>query len=222
MSATAFRLEQLENDINKLLTFADQLIVTSIFTSLDNDVNVCMQFPYDRKRAPTNAYSSALEYCFSVIGLLSALYGGDALGGKTSENTIKYMTDFMQVSSGNKYSQSNAGLLLKVFRHKLAHHSMPKAAVTLDNGKTISWKLHDPDPNKHLIIDFSDYGTIPIGTVGEIRYDGKFIVVITKFRDDIKDSFTRQPDGYREKLSKSSDLQEKFARAVRQIYDPAV
>jgi len=222
MSTPSFRLDRLENNKSALLAFADQLIVDYMFVSLDNDVNVCMQYPYDNTRAPTNAYAPALEYCFSVLELLGALYAGNAGRGKTSDNTKKYMVDFMQVSSGNKYCKSDADLLLNVFRHKLAHISMPKAAITRNDGKTISWKLHDPDPKNHLTIDFSDHGIIPIGTVGEIRYDGKFIVVITRFKDDIKDSFTRKPDGYREKLSTSFDLQVKFARAVEQIYNPAV
>jgi hypothetical protein len=188
-----------------------------MFESLDNDLNVYLQYSYNRTKSDglTNAYAPALQYCFSVIEFLPSLYAGEAWRRNTSRNFRSYMRKFMK-----EYSEENVKLLQNMFRHKLAHISMPKAATKLENGKIISWKLHDPDPENHLTIDYSEEDKdrkIPIGNIGTICYDGKFIVNIMKLKNDIKDSYVRE-NGYREMLAKCDHLQRNF---VKEIYEPA-
>jgi hypothetical protein len=131
-----------KNDDDRI-TLARQVIVDSVLNSLENDVNECLRYSYNRKTAPTNAYSPALLYCFSAIDLMGSLYAGRAKGGDTSRKAENYMIDFM------KYSGDNVKKLQMIYRHKLVHLAIPKT-VFYYNGRYITWKLHDPDQAHHL------------------------------------------------------------------------
>jgi hypothetical protein len=109
---------------------AKQIIVGSILKSLENDVNLCLSLPFNKTDAPTNAYSPATIYCFSVIDLLGSLYAGNARGGDNTQNARRYMKKFM------KYSPDDALLLQRIYRHKLVHLAMPKAVI-LHKGQLI-------------------------------------------------------------------------------------
>ena len=144
-----------------LLDFANDFLVKYILPSLDNDVKICLSLPYTNTVAPTNAYVPAFLYCFAIIDLLSSLHSGNAKSGKNSENSRKYMTEFM------KYTKENAFLLQKIYRHKMVHLGMPKIGI-LHGDKIISWSLHDTNPGNHLTIDYSDIDDIPIGKVAKL------------------------------------------------------
>jgi hypothetical protein len=192
--------------------FAYKFLVEFILKSLENDVNLCLSLKYTNTQSPTNAYTPALLYCFSVIDLLGSLVAGNARGRKTTNNSRNYMTKYMN------YSKENSILLQNMYRHKIVHLAMPKIAI-VNEGKLISWKFHDENPNNHLKIDYNDKGDISIFGNGKIHYDGKLILNIQEFKKDIKNSVTSK-NGYLESLKITNELRYNFVNAINQIYDP--
>jgi len=55
-------------------------ILNNMLHSLENDVTECLRHPYTNTSAPTNAYSPAVMYCFSLIELLGSFYVGTSRG----------------------------------------------------------------------------------------------------------------------------------------------
>jgi len=192
---------------------AYQMLHDYILPSLENDVNVCLQYNFNNVNPPTNAYIPALLYCFSVIDLLGSIVYGHARSKKTSENSIKYMQNYMG------YNPDDANFIQKMYRHKMVHLAMPKAAM-LDKGKIISWKLHDT--TNHCYLDSKDQGEIDLFGFGKIYFNGKYILNIQKFREDISNSVITPKNGYLEKLKNDVNLQYNFVLAFNQIYDPIV
>ena len=194
--------------------FAYKFLVEYILESLENDVTLCLSLPYANTKSPTNAYIPALFYCFSVIDLLGSLLAGNARSGSTTTNSKNYMTKYIG------YKEEKVILLQKMYRHKIVHLAMPKIAV-LYQKKLLSWKLHDTNSRKHLTIDWKDINDIPLFGYGNIHCDGKYILNIKKFKNDIKKSITKR-SGYLQHLKNNTDLRYKFVNAINQIYDPII
>jgi len=154
-----------------------------------------------------------------MIDFLGSLMAGNSRSGKNTQNSKNYMMRFMKTEDGKKYTVENSDLLMKIYRHKLVHLAVAKHVI-LHTGRFLSWKIHDLDPKKHLMIDYNDKGILAIGDTWGIQFDGKFIVVVPKLKDEILNSVIRESDGYFAELKTSSDLQEKFTTAINQFYDP--
>jgi hypothetical protein len=194
---------------NELMKFAEEYLVNDRLRSLEYDVNRCLQYDQHNYYSPL----PALMYCFSMIDMLGALYGGNAKEKRDSTGMSgNYMKTLM------KYPHDKVDLLQKAYRHKLVHLSAPKTAINY-NGRTISWKLHDTTKIDHLEIN-SESGSIDLFSRGTIGYSGKFTVDIATLKDDIKQSVIRDIDGYLLRLQSDIDLQHKFTKAVNQIYEP--
>ena len=199
-------------------------ILNNMLRLLENDVTECLRYsyiyPYTKTSAPTNAYSPAVMYCFSLIELLGSFYVGTSRGtrlpkGKrTSHRAKKYMIDLMN------YSQDDAEKLQKIYRHKLAHLAIPKPVIRYGD-KNIKWKLHDPDPAHHLTTEQSP-GTIPIGYLSHLDYDEIYVVNIMQLQRDITASVLSPDKGYLAALQKSQDLLKRFENAINEFYDPIV
>lgn len=175
--------------------------------SLERDVTHCLRRPY----APL----PAIEYCFSTIDLMGALYRGDATrDARTSEQARAYMVDFM------KYTDEQSSLLQKIFRHKIVHLAMPKHVIEYKS-KSIGWKYIHDDQTAHLkLTKFQQPRTVPVTGLWKIRYEYQFTLSIKDLLKDICNSVVRPRDGYLAVLRKDSNLQANFEKALVEIYDP--
>ncbi len=193
-------------ELNK---FAKLFLVDCRLPSLDYDVRRCL-----RMESAGYCPFPAIMYCFSMIDLLGALHAGCAHSScATVSNSTNYMKKF------TIYPHNMIDLLWnKIYRHKLVHLSMPQTAIK-HNGKIISWSLHDDNPSNHMSI-IPEQGVITIGNnCGSITYDGKFVVNIAKLKEDIIDSVSRPNNGYLCNLQQDIDLQNKFEKAINEIYE---
>jgi hypothetical protein len=175
----------------ELMEFAEKFVINDRIASLENDVERCI--PDDKKEAAANAPFPALMYCFSIIDLLGSLYAGNARSGNTTDNSARYMEDYLN------YPRDKLRLLQKIYRHKIIHSSQPKFAMLY---------------NKQIIA----IAVSILGSFGKIHCYAQYIVSIKALKDDIKSSVTR----YLRDLKNNADLQSKFVTAINQIYDPVV
>jgi hypothetical protein len=193
----------------ELMEFAEKFIINDRIASLENDVERCL--PADKKEAAAYAPFPALMYCFSIIDLLSSLYAGNARSGNTTDNSARYMEDYLN------YSRDKLRLLQKIYRHKIVHLSQPKFAM-LHNKQIIAWRHDERIRSRHLTIEQKPGDAAVLGSFGKIHCDAQYIVSIKALKDDIKSSVTR----YLGDLKNNADLQSKFVTAINQIYDPVV
>jgi hypothetical protein len=109
---------------------------TDRLNALEKDLDHCLTEPL----APL----PAIAYCFSTIDLMGALYMGNAMTrAPTTDQSKAFMMDFM------KYSDVQATLLQKIFRHKVIHLATPKAVIEHDS-KRIGWRYHHHSKPDHL------------------------------------------------------------------------
>jgi hypothetical protein len=193
--------ERLFSEKNELIQFATRFLRTRI-DSLQKDVAHCLKKPY--------APFPAILYCFSTIDLLGALSHGDA-----SKNPTEQSKNYMQIFIN--YTAEQSGLLQKLFRHKLVHLAEPRVIIK-KNSQVISWRyVHEHDPEKHLLLA-EEPRTIQITSIFFIKVSHVFNLSITDFANDIEYSI-RKLEGYLHSLEKTPDLQDKFERAIGQIFD---
>jgi hypothetical protein len=191
-------------DKNELKRFARNFVRNRI-TSLDKDVNHCLQSPY--------APFPAILYCFSTIDLLGALYSGQA--GKdapTTTNSQNYMQEFMN------YSSEQASFLTDIFRHKLVHLAQPKAIILDSDGNLVSWQYFHDNSEKHLLLEKAVPGLkVLIKSDWEITINKIFNIGILQLVEDIKDSLEKH-NGYLDKLENIDIIQNNFKKALGEIY----
>ncbi len=202
-------------DNTQLMSFAEDFIVRDRLASLENDVNRCVPNLQDITESAGYAPFPAIMYCFSIIDLLGSLYAGNARGGKTTDNSAKYMEKYL------KYPKDKAQFLQRIYRHKIIHLSQPKPAV-LYNKQIIAWRHTENEPSKHLTIDPTTGNVDLPSRLGRIHCDAQYIVSIRVLKDDIKNSVIHPEDGYLKDLRDNPDLQNKFVTAINQIYDPVI
>ena len=151
-----------------------------------------------------------LLYFLAVIDFLGALYGGDASNdAKTTRQFVSYAVDFMG------YSNEQATILRRLFRHKLAHLGAP-APVLLFEDRRITWEIVELDTSKHLLLEpvvprvsyiaFKRY---------RLEYDYKFTVSVKALYYEIQMSV----DKYLNALSSSVPLQKRFQTAITQFFE---
>src|SRR6188472_2702655 len=202
-------------DDTQLMSFAEDFIVRDRLVSLENDVNPCLPTVHDKTESAAYAPFPAIMYCFSIIDLLGSLYAGNARSRKTTDNSAKYMENYLN------YPKEKAQLLQKMYRHKIIHLSQPKPAVLYDK-QIIAWRHDESEPLKHLTIDPTSGDFDLPGRLGRIHCDAQYIISIRALRDDIKNSVVRPKSGYLDDLRNNTDLQNKFVTAINQIYDPVI
>lgn len=182
-------------DPSELMAFARDFIVRNRLNSLANDVKRCFPQKMINNEEPDPAPFPALMYCFSIIDLLGALYTGNARSDKTTENARKYMERFFL-----KYPQDKRRLLWQIYRHRLVHLSQPKYAM-LHEQKILGWMHNENERHNHLEIVFEEkIVDIPINDkikVAKIHCDGYYNISVHRLKDDIIDSVTRKPGGFR-------------------------
>lgn len=205
---------QLFSGTVELLTFADQFLAERM-NALENDVKRCTenQNPAFLAHSQTAPFS-ALCYCFATIDCLGALYVGDASEHRPStDQSRKYMEDFM------KYPHNTADLLQRIYRHKIVHLAQPDP-VFVRNSKRVAWAtLTQSSPRDHLkIVPLpKQVNTKILTTKLTLRWDEVFFLSVTDFQCDIKKS-VEGSGGYRDTLKVDANLQDNFAKAIREIY----
>ena len=189
----------------ELIKFAKDFIKERI-DSLDKDVRHCLQEPF--------APFPALLYCFSTIDLLGALCAGDATrNAPTTPQSADYMQRFMN------YTEEQSRLLQSLFRHKIVHLAQPKAVIE-DNSRLICWRYWHESQEHHLkLVKLPQGSKVQVTSSWEISCDYEFNISISHLVKDIRDS-VESPNGYLTSLQKIPDLQDRFEKAIAQIYDP--
>jgi len=184
--------------------------------SLKKDVEYCILDNENKKNWP--APFPALLYCFSTIDLMGALYwkctSKDSKQKKNCEDKYKmgvtnkslnYMIDFMS------YSELEATLIQKVFRHNLVHLAQPSPKVKYKETE-YSWHYYHKDPNMHLQIKKDLEKNIMV-----------FYISILNLVEDVVNSVLG-PNGYLERLSENTEdgiaLRIKFDKMYVEIYQP--
>lgn len=189
-----------------LIRFAKDFIKERV-DSLDKDVRHCLQAPF--------APFPALLYCFSTIDLLGALCAGNATSRNV--NTTRQSADYMQRFMN--YTEEQSRLLQKLFRHKIVHLAQPKPVIE-DNSRRICWRYWHESQEFHLKLEKLPQGSkVQITSSWEISCDYRFNISISHLVRDIRDS-VESPNGYLASLQKIPDLQDRFEKAIAQIYDP--
>ena len=185
--------------------------LTDRLSALEKDVNHCLTRPY----APL----PAIAYCFSTIDLLGALYAGDASSSaSTSSNSRSYMVDMM------RYSNDQAMMLQRIFRHKVIHLATPKSVIEY-NGMLIGWRYNHRNRAEHLKLTkfpTTQHFTISTrqGSILTQGYDYEFTIGIKDLQEDIVNSVVGSV-GYFAALKSRSYLQENFESGLKDIYNPA-
>jgi hypothetical protein len=145
---------------------------------------------------------------------LGALAGGNAApGAPTTEQSKDYMCGFMN------YTEDQAKLLQKLFRHKLVHLAQPKAAAAYQ-GKMVTWRYWHDDAVQHLqLTKLPRPVTQRITTGLSVPVDHEFGPSIAHLVKDIIES-VRRPGGYLARLKIDATLRRHFEAAIGQIYGP--
>jgi hypothetical protein len=188
---------------NELIRFAKEFVATRI-EALEKDVAHCLREPY----APL----PAIVYCFATVDLLGALCAGDASRkAPTSQQSTDYMRRFMH------YTDEQAKLLMVIFRHKIVHLAQPKA-VSEYNSKKVAWKYWHDNAERHLkLTKLIEPVQLELTSAWVVAADHKFEFGIANFVRDIASSL-REPGGYLHTLSSDTDLQDRFEKAISEIY----
>ena len=193
-------------DKAELLAYAENFTKVRL-DSLQKDVNHCLKYPY--------APFPALLYCFSTIDLLGALYRGNATkDANTSLQSADYMKDFL------RYTDEQARLLQKIFRHKIVHLAQPKPIIE-DDSRMVAWHYYHDNKTEHLKLKKLQK-PVKYTVTGSwtMFYDYEFGVSIKHIVDDIRQSLEDTSKGYLESLSRNSSLQSLFRKAIEEILNP--
>lgn len=192
-------------DKSEIIRFAESFLEERI-DSLEKDVMHCLREPY--------APFPALLYCFSTIDLLGAIYAGNAQKNRASTQHLKnYMQKFMH------YSEDQVSCLLNIFRHKVVHLSQPNPVFS-HNGKNISWAYWHNDASHHLkLVPIEPPETITVTSRLSLTINHRFQISIIHLVKDIRSSVF-ESEGFLHSLSQEDQLQEKFDKAISEIYEP--
>jgi hypothetical protein len=190
---------------SELEKFAEQFL-TPRLEALEKDTTHCLTGDL--------APFPAILLCVSTIDLLGALAAGDAKPrAATTEQSKDYMCGFMN------YTEDQAKLLQKLFRHKLVHLAQPKAAVA-HKGKMVTWRYWHDDAGQHLrLIKLPDPVTHTIASGLSVTVDHEFGPSIVHLVKDVTES-VRRPGGYLSRLKAEETLRRRFETAIGQIYGP--
>jgi hypothetical protein len=176
----------------------------------------------------------AIQACCSTLEFFSGLWNGNLGDPNTSPSLPGRRIPFCEFANRYLgYDRGKSKLILLIFRHKVAHLSMPGVIHTLkkpislfqsgrrvriSKGQTVTWAAYFGHHDRHL--DFQHDKVIRRTKPGMSKiYTSKY-----KFRVDIS-AFVRDifigvmgPQGYLVELEKSRRLQFRFDSAISHIY----
>ena len=188
---------------NELVRFSTQFITERV-AALQKYVAHCLCEPY--------APFPAIVYCFSTIDLLGALCAGNASrSAPTTKQSSEYMRRFMH------YTDQQTTLLMTIFRHKIVHLAQPKA-ISEHNGKKTAWRYWHDNPERHLkLTKLMEQADLQLTSSWNIIADHEFEISIAGLVKDIEAS-VQEPGGYLHTLKTDTDLQDRFEKALSEIY----
>lgn len=190
---------------NELIRFSDGFVGERI-DALEKDVKHCLCEPF--------APFPAIVYCFSTIDFLGALFEGNATKkANTTKQSSGYMHRFMH------YTHDQATLLMQIFRHKIVHMAQPKA-ISEFNGKKVAWRYWHENAERHLKLTKLKE-PVELNPTSELTIvaDHEFEIGIMNLVKDISIS-VKGASGYLHSLKSDVDLQDRFEKAVSEIYAP--
>lgn len=189
---------------SELIRYAKTFVKERV-EALEKDVQHCLREPY--------APFPAIVYCFSTIDLLGSLSAGDASPkANTSQQSVDYMRRFMH------YTDEQSQLLMRIFRHKIVHLAQPKV-VSEYNGKRVAWRYWHDSLEQHLkLSQLKEPAQICLTSSWTVTANHEFQVSITHFAKDVASSAS-EPGGYLHALSTENYLQDRFEKAIVQIYE---
>lgn len=190
-------------DSHELIQFARSFL-TERTDSLGHDFQVCT--------VNATAAFPAILYTFSTIDLLGALLGGDAKSARgTTDRAKAYLRRFMH------YSDDQCALLMDLFRHKIVHLAQPRAVIAFRNRNT-SWHYWHDDSTHHLkLIPVNPPAVVQVTSTVSITIEQEFQISIRHLVGDVIDS-VHAPGGYLHSLASDADLQDRFGKAIGEIY----
>jgi hypothetical protein len=200
------------SDEQELTEFGTKLLAYRLDV-LENDVNRCTDIDPDLMMRSQTAPFSALLYCFATIDFLGALYAGDASEMRpTTKQSHRYMTDFMQ------YTNDQTDLLQQVFRHQIVHLAQPDPSF-VRNSDRIAWTTETQHSTDHLKLVKLPKGSSKYLLTSNytLEYDYMFFVSIKDLESDIRASVYK-PNGYFDRLQTDLPLRQNFANAALAIY----
>jgi hypothetical protein len=188
---------------NELVRFSNDFVAERV-DALKKDVGHCLCEPY--------APFPAIVYCFSTVDLLGALCAGNASkNAPTAKQASDYMRRFMH------YTDEQATLLMTIFRHKIVHLAQPKP-VSEYNGKKVAWRYWHDNTDRHLkLTKLKEQTDLQLTSSWTVTADHEFEISIAHFVKDIVAS-TQEPGGYLHMLKTDVDLQDRFEKALLEIY----
>lgn len=188
---------------NELIRFSTEFVTTRI-DALKKDVAHCLCEPY--------APFPAIVFCFSTIDLLGALFAGNASPkAPTVNQSTEYMRRFMH------YTEEQATLLMKIFRHKIVHLAQPKA-VSEYSGKKVAWRYWHDNAERHLkLTQLKEQKDLQLTSSWTVTANHEFEISIAHLVKDIVAS-TQEPGGYLQTLKTDTYLQDQFEKALSEIY----
>jgi len=150
----------------------------------------------------------------ATIDLLGALVAGAAgRDAPTARNARSYLVDFM------RYTDEQARVLQRMFRHKLVHLAAPRATIE-DNGRVIAWRyVHAPDADHLSIKPLPPGSRVEAWPGWEVPCDHEFVLSIAQLVLDVGNS-VEGPGGYLDRLGSDTTLRTNCERALEAIYDP--
>jgi hypothetical protein len=176
----------------------------------------------------------AIQACCSTLEFFSGLWNGNLGDPNRSPSLPGRRIPFCEFANRYLgYDRGKSKLILFIFRHKVAHLSMPNAVVTLrrpinlvqngrrmriSKGQTVTWAAYFGRHDRHLDFqrDQVKWRT-KSGMSKTYRSKYKFRVDVSAF---VRDIFigVMGPQGYLVELEKSRRLQEKYDDAIGHIY----
>jgi hypothetical protein len=202
----------------KLIAFARKFFRDRV-GSFRKDVRICLTA--DNKR--DHAYFPALITCIAFLDFLSGLYSGK-LEGHGHTELQQYVARFMNRTN---YDPLRVTALYTIFRHKIAHLSVPYVVFDTRNRKEfaaykqrrITWSVYAG--KRPLPIELRDYPT-PQPLKRTLRpwpldFDCRALVSVRRFEIDIVKSIYGR-SGYLNNLRADAKAKAHFTKCMNTLF----
>jgi hypothetical protein len=203
----------------EIITFARSFFREYV-GSFRKDLRICLTADANR----SHAYFPALITCIGFLDLLSGLYVGNIEGHSVSE-LKSYAARFMDRT---KYHPLHLEILYLVFRHKIAHLSVPYLVFDTARRKEfvgqkhrrITWSVHAG--KRSSPIEVIDHAPKPFKRSlrpWDVSYSCRVHISVRTFQIDVTNSIYGTT-GYMQHLQSDLIARENFAKCMKVLYPP--
>lgn len=211
------RLSEFSN-VNELVGYAKKFVDHRI-EIFRKDISICLKA--DKKQR--HAYMPALITCISLLELFSGLYAGKLTWIKL-DGIIEYSKKFLDT---NAYTCDRLAILYEMFRHKIAHLSIPYGVfdthsvgknhiLTIAPRRLITWHINATSRNPPIDI-YPEKGFLTEQPPWPVNYDHKCKVSIHRLRVDICKSATGT-GGYLDNLKSDAKARKHFENCMLNFF----